>query len=232
MNRTCHPGSNSSGCGTRATAIATRPGRGVLDVVTDPEHRLVVLLGDPGSGKSTIGRYLMLALASESHALDRLAGHVPVLVELSALASNGTPLPADLVDVLPDSDLGNVGALLPVRPWRRAGTGRVRRPRRDFRPARPGAHAPGHCELRARVARSPYRSDLTDHRLPARRPHRGGLPALHRAGPHHEADRRLPADLAPARATRPARGGRPAPRRERCQCRDARGGGIHVAESR
>jgi ABC-type phosphate/phosphonate transport system ATPase subunit len=34
----------------------------VLDVLGNPGGELVVLLGDPGSGKSTLGRHLVLSL--------------------------------------------------------------------------------------------------------------------------------------------------------------------------
>src|SRR5262249_44669010 len=40
-----------------------RPARSVLDVLTEPAGRRLVLLGDPGAGKSTLSRYLMLSLA-------------------------------------------------------------------------------------------------------------------------------------------------------------------------
>jgi NACHT domain len=57
----------------------------VLGVLADPARRLVVLLGDPGSGNSTLARYVTLALAggdAADTALGRLDDHVPLLVEL------------------------------------------------------------------------------------------------------------------------------------------------------
>ncbi|MFI1989233.1 HEAT repeat domain-containing protein [Actinoplanes sp. NPDC020271] len=60
------------------------PARPVLDVLgAEPEKRLV-LVGDAGTGKSAVVRYLTLGLA-RAHADDRLAGlagHLPVMIEL------------------------------------------------------------------------------------------------------------------------------------------------------
>lgn len=59
-----------------------------LEVLSDPQQRRVVLLGDPGAGKSTLARYLALALTSEAvpEPLAGLAGRVPVIVELRRYA--------------------------------------------------------------------------------------------------------------------------------------------------
>ncbi len=60
----------------------TRP---VLDVISDPHNRLTVILGDPGSGKSTLTRYLSLSLIDPpaNQAWVRpFEGHLPLLVEL------------------------------------------------------------------------------------------------------------------------------------------------------
>ncbi|MEU7873289.1 HEAT repeat domain-containing protein, partial [Dactylosporangium sp. NPDC049140] len=62
----------------------------LFGVVSDPDHRLIVILGDPGSGKSAVTRYLALSLADALARPDgepdpRLAGlrgHLPVLIEL------------------------------------------------------------------------------------------------------------------------------------------------------
>jgi nucleoside phosphorylase len=59
----------------------------VLDVVTDPAQRLLVLLGEPGTGKSSLLRYLALQMAgSATAALTRLDGWLPLLVELRRYA--------------------------------------------------------------------------------------------------------------------------------------------------
>ncbi|WP_204293630.1 NACHT domain-containing protein, partial [Actinoplanes campanulatus] len=44
-------------------AYRERPCRPVLDVIAEPASRKLVLLGDPGAGKSTLTRYLLLMLA-------------------------------------------------------------------------------------------------------------------------------------------------------------------------
>lgn len=71
-----------------------KPPQRLFDVLGSPEQRAVVLLGDPGSGKSTAARYLVLALAG-GHPDERLAAlsdHLPLLVELRSyvtLAAEG-----------------------------------------------------------------------------------------------------------------------------------------------
>ncbi|MFE2260610.1 HEAT repeat domain-containing protein [Streptomyces griseosporeus] len=69
-------------------AYLDRPPVPLLDVVTDPRCGRLVLLGDPGAGKSTLGRYLALGLTAETPPaeLARLAGWLPVVVELRKYA--------------------------------------------------------------------------------------------------------------------------------------------------
>jgi hypothetical protein len=76
-------------------AYQERPQRPVLDVVAGHGGQKLVLLGYPGAGKSTLAKYVMLALAEladteqdspADHPLASLAGHVPLLVELRSYA--------------------------------------------------------------------------------------------------------------------------------------------------
>ncbi|QES05241.1 NACHT domain-containing protein [Streptomyces venezuelae] len=69
-------------------AYQERPPLPVLDVLTAPGHDRVVLLGHPGSGKSSLARYLALVLTSPEppRALEALHGTIPLIVELREYA--------------------------------------------------------------------------------------------------------------------------------------------------
>jgi hypothetical protein len=65
-----------------------KPRRQALDVVTEPTAQRIVLLGDPGAGKSTLARYLALWLAAPDgdQRLAGFSGHLPLLIELRSYA--------------------------------------------------------------------------------------------------------------------------------------------------
>lgn len=66
-----------------------KPSRPVLDALVDSRHQHAIILGDPGSGKSTLSRYVLLSLINDSgdeklrRAFD---GYLPLLIELRSYA--------------------------------------------------------------------------------------------------------------------------------------------------
>ncbi|GAA1296442.1 HEAT repeat domain-containing protein [Saccharothrix xinjiangensis] len=69
-----------------------RPRRPVLSVLAHPSSTRTVVLGDPGAGKSTLARYLALALAGGVDlppALEPLRGALPLVIELRTYVSRG-----------------------------------------------------------------------------------------------------------------------------------------------
>jgi tetratricopeptide (TPR) repeat protein/energy-coupling factor transporter ATP-binding protein EcfA2 len=68
----------------RARAARKQLRRSALTVTAALDERLVVMLGDPGAGKSTLARYIAVALTEETAAgpLEPLSGWLPILIEL------------------------------------------------------------------------------------------------------------------------------------------------------
>jgi hypothetical protein len=80
-----------------------KPSQPVLDIIAQPEHPAIVLLGNPGAGKSTLTSHLALTLAGfhEEPRLASLSGYLPVLVEVrSYLAHLGDRRCENFLDYL------------------------------------------------------------------------------------------------------------------------------------
>ncbi|WP_381797509.1 NACHT domain-containing protein [Streptomyces niveus] len=82
------PGTDSDRLHRVREGYRQRPPADVLEVVADPQVKRVVLLGDPGAGKSTLARYLALALTGPGPQgpLAALKGWLPLVVELRLYA--------------------------------------------------------------------------------------------------------------------------------------------------
>jgi len=65
-------------------AYLEKPALAVLDVLRNPKNRYVVILGDPGSGKSTLSRYLVLSLITkeDEKLQETFDSYLPILIEL------------------------------------------------------------------------------------------------------------------------------------------------------
>lgn len=70
-------------------AYLEKPALPVLDVITNPKNRHVVILGDPGSGKSTLSRYLILSIITKEDEKLKKAfdNYLPLLIELRDYAA-------------------------------------------------------------------------------------------------------------------------------------------------
>jgi HEAT repeats/NACHT domain len=99
-----------------AKTYADIPRRPVLEVIAERDRGGIVVLGDPGAGKSTLAAYLMLAiadLASGAEAsgdyagLASLADHLPILIELRSYAADGGK--REFLDEIDHPELGRPG---------------------------------------------------------------------------------------------------------------------------
>ena len=70
-------------------AYHEKPAVPVLDALCAPSERAFVLLGDPGSGKSTVVRFLALALAGRltDERVAALGGALPIVIEMRSYAA-------------------------------------------------------------------------------------------------------------------------------------------------
>lgn len=81
-------GGQKGSAARRRTAEQERPPAELLSVIADPSAKRLVLLGNPGAGKSTLSRYLTLALTGSTppEPLSQLADRLPLIIELRRYA--------------------------------------------------------------------------------------------------------------------------------------------------
>jgi len=73
-------------------AYLEKPALAVLDVLRNPKNRYVVILGDPGSGKSTLSRYLVLSIITkeDEKLQETFNSYLPILIELRSYSTECT----------------------------------------------------------------------------------------------------------------------------------------------
>ncbi|GJM25065.1 MAG: hypothetical protein DHS20C16_14800 [Phycisphaerae bacterium] len=100
------PGSQKTEQGTKGNnshqEFSRQPPLPVLDVLDDPKMNRVVVLGDPGSGKSSLLRYLAVRWARIENTSDRESSPLPLLIDLRKYNSwsclNGKSFPRFMND--------------------------------------------------------------------------------------------------------------------------------------
>jgi HEAT repeat protein len=85
-----------------AATPTTPPSTPLFDTLTNPKYDRVVLLGDPGAGKSAVARYLALALTDQHDdpRLAQLSGYLPLMVELRSYVAGPRATEDTFIDYL------------------------------------------------------------------------------------------------------------------------------------